>query len=81
MPKQIEKKRSTKTVLRTIYSNKRAAFTLEELVAKCNAALVRQVKVNTVETAIIDLKNPKWAVGEVLVLTKNEKNKYVVAAK
>jgi hypothetical protein len=79
MAKQIEKKRSTKTVLREIYSNKKAAFTLEQLVTKCNKALVREVKVNTVETAIIDLKNPKWAVGEVLVLEKNEKKQYVIA--
>jgi len=79
MPKQTEKKRSTKTVIRAIYSNKKAAFTLEQLITKCNAALVRQVKPNTVETAIIDLKNPKWAVGEVLVLEKNEKNQYVIA--
>lgn len=80
MPKQTSKKRSTKTVLRAIYSNKKSAFTLAQLVTKCNKALVREVKVNTVETAIIDLKNPKWAVGEVLVLTRNEKKQYVIAS-
>jgi hypothetical protein len=65
---------STKTILRGLYKNKKAAFTLKELCAKCDT-----VKPNTVETAIIDLKNPKWSVGPVLVLVKNAKQKYVVA--
>jgi hypothetical protein len=74
------KARSTKTVIRAIYSKSpKGAFTLAQLIKKCNAALARQVKPNTVETAIIDLKNPKWSVGEILVLAKNEKKQFVVA--
>ena len=79
--KKAEKMTSTKEVVRKIYANKKAAFTLEQLVTKCNAQLKRQVKVNTVETAIIDLKNPRWAKGELLVLTRNVKKQYVHASK
>jgi len=74
------KARSTKTVIRAIYAaSPKGAFTIAQLIKKCNAALARQVKPNTVETAIIDLKNPKWSVGDILVLAKNEKKQFVIS--
>ena len=74
------KARSTKTVIRAIYKKApKGAFTIAQLITKCNAALARQVKPNTVETAIIDLKNPKWSVGDILVLAKNEKKQFVIS--
>lgn len=80
--KAATKARSTKTVIRSIYAKApKSALTLAQLVTKCNAALAKTVKVNTVETAIIDLKNAKWAVGELLVLQKNAKKQYVIASK
>jgi hypothetical protein len=66
---------STKEVLRSLFSKANAAFTLEELAKQCDT-----VKLNTVETAIVDLKNKKWSVGPVLILAKNEKKQYVVAS-
>lgn len=63
---------STKDVIRGLYrKSKSAAYTLEELAEICNT-----VKTNTVETAIVDLKNPKWSVGPTLVLVKGEDGKY-----
>jgi hypothetical protein len=37
------------------------------------------VKPNTIETAIVDLKNPKWAGGPVLKIARGEDNKYRIA--
>ena len=62
---------STKDVIRGLYREADAAYSLEELAKIC-----KTVKVNTVETAIVDLKNPKWSVGPTLVLTKGEDGKY-----
>lgn len=62
---------STKDVIRGLYREKGAAYSLEELAKIC-----KTVKTNTVETAIVDLKNPKWSVGPTLVLTKGDDGKY-----
>jgi hypothetical protein len=72
-----EKKRgpSTKTVIRELFKNKKSAFTMAEILAKCST-----VKANTVETAIVDLKNPKWAAGPVLKILRGEDNKYRVSS-
>jgi len=61
---------STKEVLRSLFNKNGAAFTIDELAEKCST-----VKLNTIETAIIDLKNPKWSVGPTLELARGEDGK------
>lgn len=65
---------STKMVLRDLFKNKKTALTMAEMVAACPT-----VKANTVETALVDLKNPKWAQGPVLRILRGEDDKYRVA--
>lgn len=62
---------STKDVLRGLFRKDGAAYTLDELCEACST-----VKPNTVETAIVDLKNPKWAVGPTIVITRGADGKY-----
>jgi len=77
-PKEERRKKkrgpSTKNVLRSLFKNKKVAFTMEELIKECPT-----VKPNTIETAIVDLKNPKWAGGPVLKIARGEDNKYRIA--
>ena len=37
------------------------------------------VKPNTVETALVDLKNPKWAGGPVVSHKKDDEGRYIAA--
>jgi len=65
---------STKEVLRSVFKNAKVALTMDELIEKCPT-----VKPNTIETAIVDLKNPKWAKGPVLKIARGDDNKYRIA--
>ena len=72
------KRVSSKDLIRDLYAaNPGASFTLEELME--HVGQFTKVKPNTVETAITDLKNPKWSRGPVVVITKNSDNKFAVA--
>lgn len=68
---------STKTVIRDLFKNKKSSYTMAEMLAKCPT-----VKANTVETAIVDLKNPKWCGSglAVLKILRGEDNKYRVSS-
>lgn len=69
--RKVKRGASTKLVLRDIFKSKKVAFTMDELIAK-----MPTVKPNTIETAIVDLKNPKWARGPVLKIMRGEDNKF-----
>jgi hypothetical protein len=73
-PKARKRGPSTKDVLRSLFNKDGAEFTLDELAEKCNT-----VKLNTIETAIIDLKNPKWSVGPTMNLVKDADGKIIRA--
>lgn len=66
---------STKQLVRSLFEKQNAAYTIDQLMEKFPA-----VKKNTIETAIIDLKNPKYAGGEPVVIKRGEDAKFRVTA-
>ena len=71
-----KRKGSAKTSLRALFE-KRGAVTVGDM-EKISAEL--GVKLNTVQTALIDLKSPKWCgEGGPIAYQKDDKGRYVAA--
>ncbi len=66
---------SSKDSLRALFMKN--GFVTREDVARIADQL--GVKLNSVETALVDLKNPKWAGGPVISHNRDEQGRYIAA--
>lgn len=62
---------SAKSLLRQLFRSSKTRLTLDQIIAKTGKTE------SNVKTALYDLRNPKYAGGELLVIKQNKRGKFV----